>query len=143
MQKQDLAVYRSIQKNTEMGMKAINMITDKVYDTELSRQLTKQSLKYSELRSRAIHKILEEKAEPYRGTYIQDIMLATGIHSNTLFNTSTSHIAELVIQGSNRGITDMCKSLNQNKLAEQNSVELAKELMDFEEKNIERLKSYL
>lgn len=143
MQKQDLALYRSVQKNAEMGMKAINMIADKVHDGELSRQLSRQGLKYSELRNRAVDKILEEKAEPYRGTYMQDIMLATGIHSNTLLNTSTSHIAELVIQGSNRGILDMCKSLNQNKMAEKAAVEFAKELMDFEEKNIERLKTYL
>ncbi len=143
MQKQDLAIYRSVQKNAEMGMKAIDIISDKVHDAELSGQLAKQGLKYSELRNRAMEKILEERAEPYRGTYIQDMMLATGIHSNTLLNTSTSHIAELVIQGSNRGITDMCKTLNHNKMAEKASVELAKELMDFEEKNIERLKTYL
>ena len=70
-------------------------------------------------------------------------MLATGIHSNTMFNTSTSHIAEMVIQGSNRGLTDMWKSLNHNKQAAKQSVEFAKELMDFEEKNIGCLKSFL
>lgn len=143
MQRQDLAVYRSVQKNAEMGMKAIDIISDKVHDAELSRQLARQSLKYSELRGRAMEKILSEKAEPYRGTYMQDMMLMTAIHSNTILNTSTSHIAEMVIQGSNRGITDMCKTLNHNRMAEKTTVELAKELMDFEEKSIERLKSYL
>lgn len=143
MQKQDLEIYRSVQRNAEMGAKAINMISDKVHDAELSRQLTKQGLKYSEIRSKAVDKLLEEKADPYRGTYMQDIMLATGIHSNTMFNTSTSHIAEMMIQGSNRGITDMWKTLNHNKMAEKSSVEFARELMEFEEKNIERLKSYL
>lgn len=143
MQRQDLDIYKSIQKNAEMGMKAIDIISDKVHDAELSRQLTRQALKYSELRNKAVDKILENKAEPYRSTYMQDIMLTTGIHSGTLLNTSTSHIAEMVIQGSNRGITDMCKTLNHNKLADKNSVEFAKELMDFEEKNIERLKGYL
>lgn len=143
MQKQDLAIYRSVQKNAEMGLKAIDMISDKVYDAELARQLTRQGAKYSEIRSRAVDKLLKEKADPYRGTYMQDIMLATGIHSNTMFNTSTSHIAEMVIQGSNRGLTDMWKTLNHNKQAEKQTVEFAKELMDFEEKNIGLLKSYL
>lgn len=62
---------------------------------------------------------------------------------NTLFNTSTSHLAELMIQGSNRGITQMCKVLNHNPQAAAMSMELAKELMDFEEKNIHILKKYL
>lgn len=132
-----------MQKNAEMGLKAIDMISDKVHDAEMARQLMKQGVKYSEFRSRAVDKLLEEKADPYRGTYMQDIMLATGIHSNTMFNTSTSHIAEMVIQGSNRGLTDMWKTLNHNKQAEKQTVEFAKELMDFEEKNIGRLKSYL
>lgn len=36
MQKQDLAIYREVQKNAEMGMKAIDIISDKVHDGELS-----------------------------------------------------------------------------------------------------------
>ena len=64
-------------------------------------------------------------------------MLKSAIHINTLLNTSTSHLAELMIQGSNRGITDMCKSLNHNATEKSMATELARELMDFEEKNIE------
>ena len=37
----------------------------------------------------------------------------------------------------------MYKSLKHNRLATDATVELAKELMDFEEKSIERLKEYL
>ncbi len=37
----------------------------------------------------------------------------------------------------------MWKSLKHNALAEKDTVELAKELVDFEEKSIERLKEYL
>ena len=62
---------------------------------------------------------------------------------NTILNTSTSHIAELMIRGSNRGIIDMNKTLNRYPDAKGSAVELAKELMDFEEKNITRLKKYL
>ncbi len=143
MQKQDLAIYRGIQKNTEMAMKAIDTISDKVHDAELSRQIARQGMKYTELRNRAIGKMIEEKAEPYHGNQFQDLMLKMGINSNTMLNTSTSHIAELMIQGSNRGLTDMYKTLNHNKEADKQSVEMAKELMDFEEKNITRLRTYL
>lgn len=143
MQKEDLAVYRDIQKNAEMAMKSIDAISEKVHDPELSRQISRQSMKYSEFRNQALDKIIEAKSEPYRSTYMQDLMLTAGVRSNSMFNTSTSHIAEMMIQGSNRGITQMWKSLNHNRRAEDHSVELAKELMDFEEKNIERLKHYL
>ena len=48
-----------------------------------------------------------------------------------------------MIQGSNRGLTDMWKTINHHENAGSVSMEIAKELMDFEEKNIERLKKYL
>ena len=71
------------------------------------------------------------------------MMLKGGIHMNTLMNCSTSKIAELMIQGSNRGITSMWKSMNHHKDSTGESMEVARELMDFEEKCIERLKKYL
>lgn len=143
MKKDDAQILREVQKNTEMAMKAISTISEKVYDDDLAVQLSKQALKYSEIHNKALDKILAGKAEPYHTNNLSQMMLVGGIHSNTIFDTSTSHIAELMIQGSSRGITDMCKSLNHYEHAENTSLEIAKELMDFEEKNIERLKKYL
>ncbi len=143
MKKDDVEILRGVQKNTEMAMKAINTISEKVSDDSLAVQLSKQALKYSEIHNKALDKILEAKSEPYRTNNVSQMMLVGGIHSNTMFDTSTSHIAEVMIQGSNRGITDMCKHLNHHEHAEDTSLEIAKELMDFEEKNIERLKKYL
>jgi ribosome-associated toxin RatA of RatAB toxin-antitoxin module len=70
-------------------------------------------------------------------------MLKGAIATNTAFNNSTGHIAEMMIQGSNRGLTDMWKIINHHENAGDVSMEVAKELMDFEERNIERLKKYL
>ena len=44
MTSQEVAIYREIQKNTEMAMKAIDTISDKVYDDSLAMQLSRQSL---------------------------------------------------------------------------------------------------
>lgn len=143
MRAEEVALYKEIQKNTEMALKAIDTISDKVYDDNMALQIARQSLKYSEMNNRAKDKLLQAKAQPYRSNYLSNIMLAGGIHSRTLLNTSTSRIAEMMIEGSNKGIMDMCKALNHNSGAGGYSVEMAKELMDFEEKNIERMKKYL
>lgn len=143
MKSQEVTIYREIQKNTEMAMKAIDTISDKIYDDQLAIQASRQSLKYSQIHSAAVENLLQARAEPYRGSYVQDMMLKGGIHYNTALNTSTGHIAELLIKGSNTGILEMNKILNHNQEAGEKSVSLAKELIDFEEKNIERLKKYL
>ncbi len=143
MRKQEINIYKEIQKNTEMAMKAIDTISDKVYDEHLAMQINKQSLKYAEIRNEAYDRLLEARAEPYKSSYLQNLMLAGGIQYNTLLNTSTSKIAELMIKGSNMGVLEMNKVLNHNEAADAQSVALANRLMDFEAKNIERLKKYL
>lgn len=143
MNKDDIKVYKEIQKNTQMAMKAIDEISDKIYEDDLSMHVARQSVKYSQLHDKAKERLLNEKAETYQKSAMKDAMLTMAIQCNTLFDSSTSHVAELLIQGSNRGITDMCKILNHSPNKDRESVELAKELMDFEEKNIERLRNYL
>lgn len=143
MRKQEINIYKEIQRNTEMAMKAIDAISDKVYDEHLSMQINKQSLKYAEIRNEAYDKLLEARAEPYKSSYLQNLMLNGGIQYNTLLNTSTSKIAELMIKGSNMGVLEMNKVLNHNEAADAQSVALANRLIDFEAKNIERLKKYL
>ena len=59
MKRDDAEILREVQKNTEMAMKAIDTISDKVYDDGLAIQLSRQSLKYSEIHNKALDKILE------------------------------------------------------------------------------------
>lgn len=143
MKSQELAIYREIQRNTENALTAIDIISDKIYDDQLAMQVSRQSLKYSEIHNAALKQILEAKAVPYHSRNINDMMLKAGIHYNTMLNTSTGHIAELMIKGSNNGILEMSRVLNHNEEAGERAVGLAKQLIEFQEKNIEHLKKYL
>lgn len=143
MTSQEIEVYREIQKNTEMAIKAIDTISDKVYDDALAMQLSRQSLKYSEIHNAASKQLVAGKAEYYRGGILADAALKTGIHYNTMLNTSTGHIAELLIKGSTNGIIEMEKALKRNEGAGEKPVALARQLIEFEEKNVARLKQYL
>ncbi len=143
MKQADKKLLREVQRNAQMGIESIQTINNKLYDDSLALDLNKQALKYTEYRNRAEGMLREAKETPYHESVIDRGMLKAGIHMNTILNTSTGHMAELMIQGSNRGITDMCRAMNHNGDAGRYSMEIAKELMDFEEKNIERLKMYL
>lgn len=143
MKSDDMRVLQEVQKNTKMAVKAIDAISEKIYDDDLALLVTRESMKYSDLYNKATDRLLRSKAPSYKESGFQDMMVRNGVKANTIFNTSTSHIAELLIQGSNRGLTSMWKSINHNENAGNVSMEVAKELMDFEEKNIERLKQYL
>lgn len=147
MKPEEINIYREIQKNAEMAVKAIETLEDKVYDKEFGRQISRQALKYSDIRNKAVGQLLAAKAEPVQPNYLNDFVLKSSLHANTFFNTSTGHLAELMIQGSNRGLTEMYKALNHNAplqtIQKSYALELAKEFMDFEEKSIGILKKYL
>lgn len=143
MNKDDVEILKEVQKNARMAVKAIDTISDKVYDDKLAYELSRQNLQYSSLHNKAVDILTREGSDIYHRSAVEDMMLESGIHMNTMWNNSTSKIAELMIQGSNRGITSMWKSMNHHTNAGNISVEIAKELMDFEEKCIDKLKKYL
>ncbi len=126
-----------------MAMNAIDTISEKVQNRELLHELSKQRLLYSVIQNKATDRLQSERAEGYHASTMQDMMLKGGIQMNTLTNCSSSKIAELMIQGSNRGLTSMWKSINHHQNSGNTSMEVAKELMDFEAKSIERLKKFL
>lgn len=143
MTSHEAAVYREIQRNTDMAMKAINTFADKVSDDALAMQMSRQSLRYSELHNEASRELLDAKAQSYQSSALSDALLRTGIHYNTMLNTSTGHLAELMIKNSTNGILEMEKVLKHNENAGPKPVALAKQLIELEEKNVERLKQYL
>lgn len=143
MKQDDARILKEVQRNTEMGMTAIDTILDKIGDDEFSLQLSKQSLRYSEIHNKALDQILKNEGDVYRGSQIADMILRGSIHANTVLNISKEHLAEMMIQGSNRGITSMWKAMKHNQLATDDAVELARELVDFEEESIQRMKEYL
>ena len=68
-----------------------------------------------------------------------------GIAINTLFDSTLSHIAELLIEGSNMTITEMTRLLNDHEARgkSKDAVRLANEVVRFEEHNLEMLRRYL
>ena len=143
MKKDDMELLREIQKNTEMGLHALEVMEGKVYDDRLSLQLIRESFKYGELHDRAKAQLLAAKQMPEPENRIARLMLSASINGSTLLNTTTSHVAELLIRGSNMGLSSLWKAMNHCGQAGEQSMELARELMDFEENNIKELRKYL
>ena len=143
MKHDDAKLLREVQRNTELGMTTIDTILDKIGNDEFSLQLSKQSLHYAEIHNKALDQILQNEGDVYRGSQISNMMLKGSIHANTALNVSKEHLAEIVIQESNRGITSMWKAIKHNQLATDEAVELAQELVDFEQENIRQLREYL
>lgn len=143
MKAQEEAVYREIQRNAEQAITAIETVWDKVYDADLSMQISRQSLKYAQIRGEAMQALLDGHGVPYRGNQLADMKLKAGIHYNTLLNTSTGRIAELIIRERNEGRVQLERVLRHNEEAGEKPRALAEEFMAFQQKSIKTLEDYL
>lgn len=143
MKKDDQEILKEVQKNSRMSIKAIDTIMDKVSNDDLAYELARENLIYSSLHNKAVDTLIKKRGQTFQSRNMEDVMLESALHMNTMWNTSTSRIAELMIRSCNSGITSMWKTLNRNKHATDVSMEIAKEFLELETKSIERLKKYL
>lgn len=140
---EEINVLHENSRNTRMALDSIHTVLNKVYDEDLAYDLNCQANKYRELERKNDRALMKEGLLPREGSKLEKAMLWSSIQANTLLNTSTAHVADMMIQGTTRGITDLMKVTHNNKVQGSYANEIANELMEFEEKNIEKLKSYL
>ena len=134
-----------IYKNTKMGADAIINLLPHVKDDTVRSLLTMQLDGYEKYAARAAKQLRERDVTPKEEGFLTRVGARFGITLQTMFDSTTSHIAELVVEGSNMGITEMTKLLNTYvPLGEaQEAVQLAREVVAFEEHNLELMKRFL
>ncbi len=132
-------VYRA----AKMGQHAINAVLPKVTNIQLRDKIESQYDAYSRIATKSGRMLRSNNAEPEKTSLMQRIGLWSSVQMNTLTDNSTSHIAEMMIQGSTMGITDMTKKLSELDEADAGARELAEEYIGCEQKHIESMKKYL
>ena len=134
-----------IYKNMKMGVGSVTKILPKVHDGEFKTKLNDQLKGYEEFASKAKAMLSQMGQEATEEKAMVKFWASVGIAMNTMMDTSSSHIAEMIIEGSTMGITDTTKIINEyeNKPDCKNAVELARDIVKFEQNNIEIMKNYL
>lgn len=140
----DIQLLNDIYKNSQMGRKTLEEITELTEDTKFLEVLQKHRDWYTQLNDEA-SLLLRSHGEEPKGTGMwDDVSASLMIKVNTLTDRSPSHLAQMLVQGSSMGIVDIQKELNQQEnTADPNILKLAKKLLDGEEKNVETLKKFL
>lgn len=140
--KEEINVLDELNKGACMGMDAIDFIIDKVEDEALQKELKSQYREYKEI-SEKIHKIYPDaKKEPHETSTMNKAMTWYGIEMRTLTDKSTSKIAELLLQGTNMGIIEGRKLLNNKDINEEVN-DIIDEYVAMQEKAVEKLKDFL
>ena len=130
-------------KNEINVLDEIHFILDKVKDNDLKKVLNEQYKKYQDITDR-ISKLYPEysEKEPHETNAMNKVMTWYGIEMKTLMDDSTSKITELLLQGTNMGIIEGRKLLN-NKDTDKEIHKLIQEYVDMQEECVEQLKQFL
>lgn len=132
-----------VYQNSEMGVNTIKQLLDITTDEEFKENLNFQLSEYRDINLEA-KKLLNEHGYDEKGiNALTKIRTYLAISLQTMTDKSTSHIAEMLIVGSNMGIVNAIKNLKKYKDAEEAIKNLMERLLRFEENNVQQLKKFL
>ena len=139
------ALLEGIYKNAKMGAEALLSLLPKVADSGLRRDLTAQLDGYEGYAKRAEEYLCEQGQDAKEASLWQKVSTKVGIGVNTLMDSDTSHLAEMVIEGSNMNVTESVKLLREyeNCHVPERALRLCRDMIEFEQKNVQKMQAYL
>lgn len=144
MENQNLNILDEVNKGATMGMDAISFVSDKVKDDTFKDVLDAQYNKYKKISNRVndIYSNYSNK-EPHETNAMNKAMTWYGVQMKTMTDDSTSKLSELLMQGTNMGIIEGRRLLNQNQDAAQDVKNILNDFVVMQEDSVETLKKYL
>jgi len=130
-------------KNVRMASFAIDCIIDKIENTKLEELLRKQNDFYLDTTEK-LEKISSDlKHKPVDINIFLKGMSFASINMKSMLNNETSHLAEMLTQGTTMGITDTIKAQNNFPTKHKELIKLTNSIVGSEEKFVESLKDFL
>ena len=144
MENQNLNILDEVNKGATMGMDAIHYVYDKVTDSDFKNVLDTEYNKYKDI-SRRVNDLYAQYSdkEPHETNAMTKAMTWYGIQMKTMTDDTTSKLSELLMQGTNMGIIEGRRLLNQNEDADHDVKNILNDFVVMQEDSVETLKKYL
>ncbi len=136
------SLLQEISKNVTMGGDSIIDLIDKAEDKHFRAEMSLELEKYRSFEKTAAEKLSERGLKPNEVTPLAKMGSKVGMAFNTMLDTTTSHLAEMMINGATMGIVDLEKKLNEGGYSPETE-SFAREVLDYEKATVERLGAYL
>ncbi len=144
MENQNLNILDEVNKGATMGMDAISYVSEKVVDNDFKEVLNTEYNKYKDI-SNKVNNLYDNYSnkEPHETNAMNKMMTWYGIQMKTMTDDSTSKLSELLMQGTNMGIIEGRRLLNQNQNIESDVKNILNDFVVMQEDSVETLKKYL
>ena len=137
-------VLNEINKGIKMGMDSISFVSEKVEDSQFKQVLDTEYNKYEQISNRVndLYNNYSDK-EPHETNVMNKAMTWYGIQMKTMTDDTTSKLSELLMQGTNMGIIEGRRLLNQNPDVDHDVKNILNDFVVMQEDSVETLKKYL
>ena len=145
MENQNINVLDEVNKGATMGMDAISYVSEKASDDKFKEVLDVEYNKYKEI-SRRVNDVYTKYSNenPHETNAMNKMMTWYGIQMRTMTDDTTSKLSELLMQGTNMGIIEGRRLINQkgNEVT-QDVKSILDDFVVMQEDSVETLKKYL
>lgn len=136
-------VLGGVMSNAAMAARSIKVTLKYVKDKSFKDLLTGQAAKYDEFINRVRQTAALNGAEIKEPGGVSRFFVETSIKLKLMRDAGNTKIAEMMIKGTTMGVIDLARLLKRSPLADDCCLDLAKELLRFEEDKLHALKYYL
>lgn len=132
-----------IYKNIQTAIQSIEDMFPKFRSSKLKQLMKQQEQGYLDFKNRCQDLASNKEVQLKDNNFVMKVILSSSINLNTLFNKSSSHIAELFLLGTVRGTIKLYKHAKNTKDIDDDISSLGKDLLNFEEKCYNDIREYL
>lgn len=141
----DVEILDELSKSCQLAMSNISFLSTKAIQKNIKKELVSIYSGYTDILSQ-INKNFESLGEiPSNVSPNLKMFGLCSINLNTKIDKSSSHIAEIMIQGLNMGIIKCQKLLNSSNstIIREQTLNLVQQFLNFQEQSIQKLKAFL
>ncbi len=144
MENQNLNILDEVNKGATMGMDAITYVSEKASDGDFRQVLDTEYNKYKKISERVndLYSQYTDK-EPHETNAMNKAMTWYGIQMKTMTDDTTSKLSELLMQGTNMGIIECRRLMNQHSNIDSDVENILNDFVVMQEDSVETLKKYL
>ena len=141
--KQTADVLTAVYKNVKMASDSILTLMPKVKDENLKSDMTVQLSAFDAFASRAAKLLGEEGAKPEEENIVTKLSAKWGSMLNTMRDSTSTHIAEMLVEGATMGVNDMMRELRdaENSCVSESALRLVRDVCAFEERIVEDMRN--
>ena len=134
--KQTATLLKAVYKNVRMASDSILNLMPKVRDERLKNDMTVQLSAFDAFASRAAKLLGEEGAKPEEEGMMTRMSAKMGAMMNTMRDSTSTHLAEMLVEGATMGVNDMLKQMREaeNSSVGESALRLARDVCAYEEK---------